>query len=221
MYASSSTTSTSAGTDAMNAPTASGASQVPVGLFGLATNTMRVCGVSAARMAGRSWPSSRAATAIPLRTACLRGQRIYGERVLRIHRLVTRAQECLRRELEDIVGTVAEHYLLDRHAEPGGQRLLQRKAVAVRIARHDCRGVDDRLPHAGTGATRIFVRRELDDPGFGQPVLARQFVDRLARHVRRKALNMTRCLFRNLGGRHRRSSSTTSRPAPPDTTRAT
>ena len=42
------------GTDAINASSASGGTHVPVGLLGLATNTMRVAGVIAARIAGRS-----------------------------------------------------------------------------------------------------------------------------------------------------------------------
>jgi hypothetical protein len=66
LYASSSTTSTSRGTDATKASIASGGHQVPVGLFGFATNTTRVRGVIAARIAARSWPKSFAATSMPV-----------------------------------------------------------------------------------------------------------------------------------------------------------
>jgi hypothetical protein len=53
LYASSSTTSTFADRGDERAQR-SGAIHVPVGLFGLATNTTRVGGVIAARIAGRS-----------------------------------------------------------------------------------------------------------------------------------------------------------------------
>jgi hypothetical protein len=54
LYASSSTTITSSGIDAMNAFSTEGSIHVPVGLFGLATKSTRVCGVTAARIAARS-----------------------------------------------------------------------------------------------------------------------------------------------------------------------
>ncbi len=50
----------------MNASSTSGAIHVPVGLFGLATNTTRVAGVTAARIAGRSCAKSRAGTSMPV-----------------------------------------------------------------------------------------------------------------------------------------------------------
>src|SRR5450631_3936655 len=168
LYASSSTIRTSAGTEAMNARTASGASQVPVGLFGLATNTMRVRAVSAARIAGRSWPRSRAGIAMPLAPrAC-----------------------------------VAEDDLLGSHAKTRRERVLERKAVAVRIARHARGSIDDRLPHFGAGAARVFVRRKLHDTVFGQAVIARELVDRFSRHIGRQALDVFGRLGRDLGGRH-------------------
>ena len=39
--------------------------KVPVGLFGLAMKTTRVCGSIAAAMASRSWPKFFAATSMP------------------------------------------------------------------------------------------------------------------------------------------------------------
>ncbi len=50
----------------MNASSSAAASNVPVGLFGLATNTMRVRGVTAARIRDRSWPKSFAGTSMPM-----------------------------------------------------------------------------------------------------------------------------------------------------------
>ncbi len=54
-YASSSTIRTSSGTVSRNRSSASRRTAVPVGLFGLHTNTTRVFGVIAAAMASRSW----------------------------------------------------------------------------------------------------------------------------------------------------------------------
>ena len=56
LYASSSTTTTCGGTDATKASIRSAGRNVPVGLFGFATNTIRVSGAIAARIASRSWP---------------------------------------------------------------------------------------------------------------------------------------------------------------------
>ena len=55
MYASSSATSTSDGTFAMNASNSAAVMVVPDGLFGLQTNTRRVRSPIAAAMASRSW----------------------------------------------------------------------------------------------------------------------------------------------------------------------
>ena len=56
-YASSSATITWAGTAAMNASSSCAGIQVPVGLFGFATNTTRVAALIARAIAARSWPS--------------------------------------------------------------------------------------------------------------------------------------------------------------------
>ena len=58
MYASSSSTSRSRGTAAMNASNSSAVTTVPVGLFGVQTMTTRVRSVIAAAIASRSWPWS-------------------------------------------------------------------------------------------------------------------------------------------------------------------
>ena len=104
---------------------------VPVGLFGLATNTTRVLrrdrgahrGEVVAEIARRHLDAGRAAR--------LRRERIDGERVLRVDRLVARAQERVRRELEDVVAAVAEDELLGRDAEA--------RAPARPSARSRCR----------------------------------------------------------------------------------
>ena len=62
------------------------------------------------------------------RAARLRGERIHRERMLRENRLVARAQERLRRELEDVVAAVAEHDLLRRHAEARRQALASARS---------------------------------------------------------------------------------------------
>src|SRR3712207_3916079 len=57
-YASSSATSTSGPTAARKRSNSARRTAVPVGLFGLHTNTSRVCGVTAAAIASRSWRKS-------------------------------------------------------------------------------------------------------------------------------------------------------------------
>ena len=58
MYASSSSTSRSDGTAAMNASNSPAVTTMPVGLFGEQTMTTRVRSLTAAAIASRSWPWS-------------------------------------------------------------------------------------------------------------------------------------------------------------------
>jgi hypothetical protein len=55
-YASSSTTRTFGGTASRNASSSARRTAVPVGLFGLQTKMSRVRSLTAAAIAGRSWP---------------------------------------------------------------------------------------------------------------------------------------------------------------------
>ena len=91
------------------------------------------------------------------RTARLCGKRIDREGVLRIHCVIARTQKRLRDQLEDIVGTVAEHDLLAFHPEAGRKRSLERVTIAIRIARDPRRGIEDRLPHLRARSARILV----------------------------------------------------------------
>ena len=124
----------------------------------------------------------------------LNRQRINGKGVLGVNGVIARTEEGLRRQLEHVVGTVAEHYLLARGTQPRRERSLEREAVAIRIARDVGGGGGDRRPHPRTGPARIFVRGELDDRGLGNPVFARQLIDRLARDIRRDAAHIFGCL---------------------------
>jgi hypothetical protein len=107
--------------------------KVPVGLFGLAMKTTRVAGVIAASMASRSWPKFWPAPGCP-RAGSLGGQRIDGESVLGEDGLALGAEEGAGDHLEHVVGAVAEHDLVDRHAVAAAQGVLQLEAVAVRVA---------------------------------------------------------------------------------------
>ncbi len=73
--------------------------------------------------------------------ARLSGERVDGERMLRIHRRAPRPEERKRDQLQGVVRAVAEHDRRRVHAVALGQRRFQLEAVAVGVARHlaDCR----------------------------------------------------------------------------------
>ena len=90
-YASSSATSTSGPTAARKRSNSSRRTAVPVGLFGLQTNTSRVRGVTAAAIASRSWRNSRVQRHRPLRRPLDLGHdRVRLERPPRVDDLVRR-----------------------------------------------------------------------------------------------------------------------------------
>ena len=118
------------------------------------------------------------------RAGRLHDDRIDRERVLRIHRFALRRQKCFRQHDEHIVRTVAERDAVERATVLARERLLQRKAIAVRIETDLGRRLRDRCARHRPGPKRILVRRELD--AVANAVLALELLERLARHVRRK-----------------------------------
>ena len=119
-----------------------------------------------------------------LRAPRVRRERVDGERVLRVDRLVAGRQERLRDELEHVVAAVAEHEALGRDAVALRERRTQREAVAVGIARDVGRRRRDRREHLRARAARVLVRRELDDARRVERKLAGELLDRLAGDVR-------------------------------------
>jgi hypothetical protein len=68
-----------------------------------------------------------------VRMGVRRGLRVDDEAVLRIDDALARLQAHLGREFEDFAGSAAQREPVGRHVEPGGQRVLQRGAVAVGV----------------------------------------------------------------------------------------
>ena len=130
----------------------------------------------------------------------MHGQRIDGERVARVDGMVTGPQERLRHELEHVVGAVAEHDTVGRHAVLRGECRLEREAVAVRIAAKIVGGLRDRAPHGGARSARIFVGRKLDDVPLRETEFAGELTDGLARRVRREIAHVRRRLQRRVAG---------------------
>ena len=97
------------------------------------------------------------------RTHRLRRQRIDREGMIGIHRLVAQRQEGACRHFQQIVGTVAQHDLIVRHAVTPHQTILQCKSIAIRIETD----VVERITRGGerrrARAQRILVRGKLDD----------------------------------------------------------
>ena len=93
-------------------------------------------------------------------------------------------------ELDDFVRAVAEDQVGGRHAEFGGELLLQVEGIAIRVEIH----LRQRLAHGGQGeargAERVLVRGELDDAVGGQPEFAGDFLDRAARLIDRDSLEV-------------------------------
>ena len=85
-------------------------------------------------------------------------------------------------QVEHVVGAVAEGQLLRRHAEMGGQRVLQAKAAAVGIAGKRLSRVRQRPLHRRPRPARILVAGQLD--GIVDAALPGQFLDRFAGLVR-------------------------------------
>ena len=150
---------------------------MPVGLLGLATKTTRVFG----RDGGQHGVE---VVAVVLgghddELAAEQGgdDGIDGKAVLRDDHLGAGRQERVADELDDFIGAVAEDQVGGRHAEFGGELLLQVKGVAVRVKIH----LGQRLAHGGQrearGAERVFVRGELDDVVGGQAEFAGDFFD--------------------------------------------
>ena len=180
---------TSGGTARSSASSAASSSQVPVGLFGLARNSIRVCGPTAAERRGvvaerlrvARWPCRRD----PWRRAgCLHGARVHGEGVLRIHCLDAGREERLGQQHQHVVRTVAERHLVDVDAVPVREPRAQVVPAAVGIQPDIRGGGRERRPSARPRAQRILVRRQLD--AVLDAELALERLGRLARHVRRR-----------------------------------
>ena len=175
------------------APQRIGTTQVPVGLFGLATNTSRVRSLMSCAMAARSWPSGMAwpagfAGAIAgRRTGRLHGDRIDREGVLRIDGFALRREERFRDQHEHVVRAVAERDAIGAAAVLARERLLQFETAAVGIEADLPRRLRDRLERPRPGPERILVGRELD--AVADAVLALQLLERLAGNVRRERAN--------------------------------
>ena len=79
----------------------------------------------------------------------------------------------MRRQLQNVVGTVAKHQLIRRDTKAAGDGRFEFKAVAIRIAGQ----IIDRSQHRGLGlradTKRILIGGKLDDVGLIQTELAR------------------------------------------------
>ena len=87
-------------------------------------------------------------------------------------------------QLDDLVGTVAQHHVLAGEAKVLRDCVTQVETAAIRV-KVDPR---DRLPHRLDGLRRrpkrVLVRGQLDDRRRIETQLARHVIDRLARLVR-------------------------------------
>ena len=115
----------------------------------------------------------------------LRHQRVDGEGVPRGDDLVDAGPgEGVEKQLDDLVGAVAEHDVLLAEAEFLRDGVAQVEAAAIGVEV----GALDLLVHRGHGERggpeRVFVGGELDDGGGVEAELARDVIDRLARLVR-------------------------------------
>ena len=123
------------------------------------------------------------------------------EAVLRHDHLRAGRYQRVADELDDLVRAVAEDEVGGRHAEFGGELLLQVEGVAVRIEVH----LGQRLAHGGQGqprrAQRVFVGGQLDDVVGGQAEFARDFLDGAAGLIHRHGLEVG---VGGVGERHRR-----------------
>ena len=149
--------------------TAAGASQVPVGLFGLATNTIARRGVIALRASPRDRGRSRAPA--PRR----RSRRAPASRADR-----RRTRAANRPRGRPAAATPASRAPARRWSrcrarsarastpKRAASAVLEREAVAVGIARDARRRRGDRRAHLRARAARVFVRGELDDRVLGQ-----------------------------------------------------
>ena len=100
------------------------------------------------------------------------------------------AQESVGDQLENVVGAVAEDNLIPLNAISRAEHTFELVATAIGIAGNLANGVFDGLPHFRTRASRILVRRELDDVCFHEPILASKLANRLAGHVGREAADV-------------------------------
>ncbi|MND89783.1 hypothetical protein D3C80_818530 [compost metagenome] len=123
----------------------------------------------------------------------LGGNRVDSERMLAEHGVQARCQISTRNQFQDVVGTVAQRDLIEFDAALLGQQALEGKTVAVRITGQLGQRIADRRQRLGTSAQRVFVARQLDDAGWIEVQLTRQFVHGLARNVRRKLLHARLC----------------------------
>jgi hypothetical protein len=118
--------------------------------------------------------------------ACgLHDHRVHDERRVWHHGLVTRPEERVDDQLDQLVRSVPEHDVLRRHAVALGERLAQVVAAAVRVAVQVRQRLEDRLLHALRRRQRVLVRRELDRVVHAE--LPLQLLDGLAGLVRRDA----------------------------------
>jgi len=159
---------------------------VPVGLFGLATNTTRVRSLH-----GREIVAERHRGIFGQRVddhargaGRLHRVGIHGEGIPRVDGFQSGLEERLGQQHEQVVGTVAERDLRDVDTELRGELVLELVAAAVGIEP----GVGERRVHrgecVGAGTEGVFVRRELDDAADAE--LAFELFDGFAGDVRRE-----------------------------------
>jgi len=110
----------------------------------------------------------------------LRSDRIDREGVLRVNRRGARRQEGPRGHVQHIIRAIAEHNLARGDTKLFRQLCLQRKTGTIGIQRQVVQRVLCGGERERAGAERIFVRRQLDDVGFGQTEFTREFRNGLA-----------------------------------------
>jgi hypothetical protein len=112
-----------------------------------------------------------------------RRQRIDGKGILGEDRRASRREKHAGDQIEHVVRAVAEHDALAAEAAALGKGVFESKVV--RVARQVVDRCEDCRTRLRTHAERIFVGGELDDLLDGNPHLARELGDRLARLVGR------------------------------------
>ncbi|MNS72502.1 hypothetical protein D3C72_1059160 [compost metagenome] len=118
------------------------------------------------------------------RAQALRGQRVHGERILRVDDGLAMLHERVRGDFQDVVAAIAQGDPVGRHVVALGQHGFQVEAVGVRIAAQVIDGGDHRLLRRFRHAVRVFIRRQFDDGCLVEAKFARNFRDRLAALVR-------------------------------------
>ena len=120
----------------------------------------------------------------------MRGKRVDGEGILRIHGRGARLQDRMGGNLEYVVRTIAERDPVGRYRIARSDRRLQFEPVGIRIAAQFAHRGHHRLARRFRHTQRIFVGREFHDLSLVQTVFASQFGDGLASLIRRHAADI-------------------------------